>query len=693
MITLRLWILSAIGYWILALPALATMKQPDLAVPPEDARSWSILSVEGQHGARQVWYADDGTQWTRISILARGYIYDLDLAMTLNNKGIPTKIVVGGVAPGGSMSETFDIVNGIAKWRSSSDKGSSAWNDSLIYVPSIFMGLFSETFLVEALLRDENQQLSVLPSGKITLEALTAEDVAANGQIKTLRAFLLKGLSFSSSILWVDENDQFFALVGHPWLDLVPVGWEGIRPQLIDAQDAALAARAPAMVAEFVRDPQTPVLFENVSLYNAEASIFQNNMSVLVEGQRIKAVGSSRQIKAPKGAKIINGKGKTLVPGLWDMHAHLGDDDRGPTLLAQGVTSVRDLGSVPQTLLARKARIDAGKQMGPTIYPVLMIDGKGPLSSGSAIKIASLEEAIEAVQRAKHDGYVGIKLYGTTSPDWVAPMAKEAHRLGLSVQGHIPAGMRSSEAVAAGYDGINHINFVIMEAVPDEVNAVSNGLMRFLGPGQYAKDINLTDEPMASFIELLVKKQTVIDPTLSVYEMIFVPDPGEIHAAFAPYAGTLPSRVNRAIYAGGIKAPEGNSTTREDMRKSFDALVRLVGVLHKRGVPIVAGTDGFIGGDVELVRELELYIKADMTIAEALATATIVPARVLGVEENVGSIDVGKKADLLLVDGDVSENISLLRQVELVMQNGKIIDVEKLREAVGFTGQPIFMNQ
>jgi hypothetical protein len=245
--------------------------------------------------------------------------------------------------------------------------------------------------------------------------------------------------------------------------------------------------------------------------------------------------------------------------------------------------------------------------------------------------------------------------------------------------------MRPSEAVASGYDGINHINFVVMDAMPEDVVKTSNGLNRFFGPGKHAQHIDLAAAPMAGFIDTLAAKKIVIDPTLSVYEQSFVPDAGEVAPGYQPWLGVAPPQVERGFKAGGLVAPEGFDATRADMRASFDKLVATVSLMHEKGVPIVAGTDGY---PMDLVRELELYVRAGMTNGEALETATDGAARALGLGDMVGSIAVGQEADLLLVTGDVSASIGALRQVDLVMRDGMLLDGEAMRKAAGFSRAP-----
>jgi imidazolonepropionase-like amidohydrolase len=315
----------------------------------------------------------------------------------------------------------------------------------------------------------------------------------------------------------------------------------------------------------------------------------------------------------------------------------------------------------------------------------VLVDGKGPNSAQVATVATSLDEALAIVRKAKADGFVAIKLYGTFNPAWVKATAAEAHRLGLHVHGHLPAGMRTNEAIDDGYDEITHIYFVMMQAMPDSVVSKSNGMARFEGPGRYAKDVDLNAEPMKSLIAKMAQRKIVVDPTLVVAESLFVPENGDLSPAYAPFVGTLPPAVERGFRQGGFTVPA--DLTRADYRASFAKLQALVSAMHKAGVPIVAGTDG---SGMELVRELELYVGAGFSTSEALASATIVPAHNVGADQRTGSIQVGKAADLVLVDGNPEANIGDLRHTKVVMMDGKLMDADALRAAGGFAGRPKF---
>ncbi len=381
---------------------------------------------------------------------------------------------------------------------------------------------------------------------------------------------------------------------------------------------------------------------------------------------------------------MIEGRGKTLLPGLWDSHMHLGDDFQALSEVALGVTSIRNPGVVSIDLARSQAgRRRADTLVAPEAFNSVIVDGKGPLAANGGITVSSLDETLAAVRRIKAAGMIGFKIYGSLNPAWVAPAIKLAHQLGLHFHGHIPAGMRTLDAINDGYDEITHIYFATMQAMPQEVVDKSNTTMRMTGPGRYFKDVDFNSEPTKTVISTMAARHIVLDPTLVVVEGVLTSEAGKLGPSYAPYAGILPPAVERGFKAGALPLPEG--TTRDDVRASFRHMVDYVGAMYKAGVPIVAGTDG---AGIELVHELELYVEAGLTPAQALSTATIAPARNVHADNRTGSIDVGKEADLLLVDGDPEKNVGDLRHVDEVVLDGALLDGNALRKEAGFSGRP-----
>jgi hypothetical protein len=351
--------------------------------------------------------------------------------------------------------------------------------------------------------------------------------------------------------------------------------------------------------------------------------------------------------------------------------------------LALGVTNCRNPGGPIELEVSQRERRDSGTLLAPECWDSVIVDQKGPLVAQGSLAVSSLDETLAAIRKIAANHLTAVKFYTSMNPAWIPPGAKLAHELGLHVHGHIPAGMRTLDAINAGYDEITHIYFATMQAMPEEVVDKANTTMRLLGPGKYFKDVNLDTEPMKTVIETMAKKQIVLDPTLVVVENVLMADAGKPGAAYAPYVGTVPATVERGFKSGHIPYLPG--MTRADAQASLDHMGEYVAKLYRAGVPIVAGTDGY---GPELVRELELYVKGGLTPAEALATATIIPARNVKADKRTGSIEVGKEADLLLVDGDPEQRIGDLRHVDQVMSDGYLMDGNALRAEAGYSGMP-----
>jgi imidazolonepropionase-like amidohydrolase len=650
-----------------------------LLVPPKDATHFVVVSTAGKHGDEYMWKMADGRTAFRQSILLRGLVFETDETMRVGSDGMPSEIVIRGVTPSGDAAENFSITSGNATWVSPVDKGSAAYGAPTYYLAQggPFLSAAPE---IDKLLAAGRAGLTLLPSGKATFDKVTSLDVAGPQGMKHVDLILLRGTSQTPQPFWV-ENGKFFATL--QGLSLLPAGYEGNLDKMQAAQDAAIAALAPATAKKFLTaDAKRPVLFRKVKIYDADNERFVEGQNVLVADGRIKMVGTMLP-KLPAGTRVIDGAGKTLVPGLWDSHMHVGDDFQTVSELALGVTSCRNPGGPIELEVSQRERRDKGTLLAPECFDSVIVDQKGPLVAQGSLAVGSLDETLAAVRKIKANNLTAVKFYTSMNPAWIPPAAKLAHELGLHVHGHIPAGMRTLDAINAGYDEITHIYFATMQAMPDEVVAKSNTIMRLLGPGKYFKDVDLDAEPMKTVIKTMAEKKIVLDPTLVVVEGVLLANAGTVTPAYAAYVGTLPAATERGFKSGSIPYLPG--MTRADAQASVHHMQEYVAKLRRAGVPIVAGTDGF---GMELVRELELYVGGGMTPAEALATATIAPARNVKADNRTGSIKVGKEADLLLVDGDPEKNIGDLRHVDQVMSDGYLMDGDALREAAGFSGKP-----
>lgn len=670
----------ALAALLLSSTALAQTPVDQLARPPANATHFIISSTGGKHGDSYVWRDANGALRGRESMNLRGQVFETDMTSVAGADGMPREMIIRGVTPSGDAGETFTVANGAAAWKSPIDAGQAPYAAPAFYAAqggpmATLIGL------VDALLAAPDKKLALLPGGQVSAERLTSIEVGDGAARRTITAWTLSGIGTTPIPVWADAQNRFFGVsFGLSWL---PAGYEGARGAMEKAQGDAMAARMPALARALVTTPSTIVAFHDVKLFDADNRRFLEHQTVLVEGSKIKAVGPQARIRIPAGAQVIEGAGHTLVPGMWDCHMHVGDDYTGIQELSLGVTSIRDPGNDDVRTIDRRARIQRGELLFPNVYPSSLIDGKGPYTAQVANVATTQDEALALVRRAKDNGFNGVKFYGTFNPAWLKPSIDEAHRLGLHVHGHIPAGIRPLDAVNAGYDEITHINWIIMQAMPDSVIQESNGILRFEGPGRYAKDVNLDAEPMKSFIATLARKKIVSDPTMVAFEGLYVPENGELSPAYAPFVGTMPPTTERGFRAGGFAVPAG--LTRADYRKSWSVMVDLLRRMNAAGVPIVAGTDG---SGIEIVHELEIYVQAGLSPADALAAATLTPARLVGKERETGSIRAGKTADLVLVEGDPERRIGDLRQTRTVMLAGKLMNADALRTAAGYSGRP-----
>ena len=652
----------------------------DLARPPAGARHFLIISTGGKHGDSWSWTLRDGTRMSRESLNLRGQVWEIDMAITPGADGLPARMVVRGVTPTGDAGETLTIANGTATWTSQIDRGGAPYASPHFYVPVGGTADANAMFL-ERLLAAPARTLDLLPGGKAHAEQLTTLDTGTGASRQTITAWSITGLSNSPVVMWSDANGRFFGTnAGLAWL---PEGYEDALKPTEKAQNDALAVTTAALGARLARTAAAPIAFTNVRIFDADGGRFVEGQTVVVDKGLIAAVGPAARVRVPGNAERVDGAGKTLVPGLWDCHMHVTDDFTGLQELSMGVTSVRDPGNSDTATLDRAARRAKGQLLSPHVYASSLIDGKGPYTAQVANVATSPDEAIALIDKAKAGGFTGIKFYGTFNPAWLKASIAEAHRLGLHVHGHIPAGIRPMDAVDAGYDEITHINWIVMQAVPDSVIAVSNGIARFEGPGRYAKDLVVDGPPLKTLTTAMAARHIVSDPTMTAFESLYVPENGDLSPSYAPFVGTLPPATERGFRQGGFAVPR--DLTRADYRASWARMVQLLGAMHRAGVPIVAGTDG---SGIELVHELEIYVEAGFTTADALVAATIAPARLVGIDTRTGSIAVGKAADLVLVDGDPSKRIGDLRHTRVVLMDGKVMDADALRTAAGFSGRP-----
>jgi hypothetical protein len=488
--------------------------------------------------------------------------------------------------------------------------------------------------------------------------------------------FDVAGLGLETQRVFLDERGDLFA-TGGSWLLTIREGWEAAAPALLASQEAADAEDSVRRARDLARKPGRALVFRGVDLFDADAAAIRPGTTVVVSGDRIAAVGPDGTVSIPEGAEIVEGKGRTLLPGLFDMHVHIASDVDGILDLASGVTSVRDLGNDLREVTSRRDRFESNAALGPRVLTSVLVDGPGPFAGPTKFLVSTEAEGIAAVDACLAAGCTGLKIYSSIKPELVPALVRAARAKGIRASGHVPAFMTAEQAVRAGFDEIHHANFLFLNFLYDKVQDTRTPA-RFTAVVQNAWSLDQGSPAVRAFIRLLQVRGVVVDPTLGVFEDLFLSRPGVVPGAWAGIADRLPPQIRRSLLAGGLPVGDGGE---ERVRASFDALLKMVRHLHESGVRIVAGTDGFAG--FSLPRELELYASAGIPAAEVLQIATIGAASVARLADDVGTVAAGKRADLVLVDGNPAARISDVRKVSLVVKNGAVFDPAALLKSIG----------
>lgn len=592
--------------------------------------------------------------------------------LTLGEGGIPVRWTVDGTtAFGGHVKERFTWRDGAGQWESQADHGTVKTGVPRLYVANDASpwryGLY-----VRALLAAPGHSLDVLPSGRMSLERLLETEVRG----ETVTAYALSGVQLTPEIVLLDKAGRLFAHLGGSSV-LVRQGFEDLATELQAMRRSVESAQLQSLQRSLARRYDVPVRIRNVRVFDPKTGRLGEPTSVVVFRNRIASVRPERPGDSRVPEVVVEGDGGTLLPGLHDMHAHLSGWS-GVLYLAAGVTTVRDLGNDNRELLELVARIDAGVFPGPRVVRAGFLEGRSPYSARYGFIVETLPQALEYVHWYADHGYRHIKIYNSMTPDWVAPIASEAHRLGLRVSGHVPAFMSPDRAIQDGYDEINHLNQLVLGWLlgPEEDTRTP---LRLTALGERAHALDLSGERVGATIELLRRNDVAVDTTAVILERLMLSRAGQVNEGDAPYLDHVPIGYQR--YRKRSFVALDSPAEDEAYRRSFAKVLQVVKLLHEKGIRLLPGTDDGTGFTVH--RELELYVKAGIPAPEALRMATLGCAQYLGLDQSLGSIEPGKLADFMLVDGDPTRDISAVRRARLVMKDGAMYFPAELYEAVG----------
>jgi imidazolonepropionase-like amidohydrolase len=514
-------------------------------------------------------------------------------------------------------------------------------------------------------------KLQVLPGGTVTIEKRGQDTVKMGDGEMTLDRYSVDGLIWGREALWMDDKQNLIAAVTVDGeFDHFEAIREGYEPNLTffvsRAAEDGMAALAE-LGGKLSPASKKALVVSGATLIDGTGRAPINDAVVVIENGRITAAGPRAEVKVPNGARVIDAKGKTVLPGLWDMHAHFEQVEWGPVYLAAGVTTVRDVGNEFEFIKAVRDAIQQGKGLGPRMLLAGIVDGDSPTAFG-VIHANTPEEARAVVDKYKNAGFQQIKIYSSVKPDIVKAISEEAHTQGMTVTGHIPNGMNAFEGVEAGMDQINHIQYIAPLMRPNGAKP---------GKSAVASQIDFQSPEAQKAIKFLKDHGTVVDPTMAIFEWSLHPSDVPF-STIEPGAAKLPVQLSGAINNSGVGADFAPRA-----RAMEDQFMATIGALHRAGIPIVAGTDQVVPGH-SLHREIELYVKAGFTPMEAIQAATIVPARVMKLDKETGTVEAGKAADLIILDANPLENISNIRTVRSVITAGKLYNTTDLWQSVGF---------
>lgn len=515
--------------------------------------------------------------------------------------------------------------------------------------------------------------IKTLPRGEVSITFKKKDTAVIEGKKIPLDRYVVEGINWGGRTIWLDESKKLIAVVkaNTQIRELIRKGYEEAKPLFIAGNVEEQMAALSKYTDDLKGEQSNVKAIIGADIVDGLSDTTLKGMTMIIENGHIKAIGKKSEIKIPENAEIINAIGKTLIPGLWDMHAHSNQVQWAPAYLAGGVTTIRDNGNELEFATSFRDAIAKKGALGPDILLAGMTDGAGAKGNG-IIRARNVEEAKEVVDMYYKNGYKQIKIYSSVEPDVVKVLADEAHKRGITTTGHIPNSIGNAiPAIESGMDMLSHRSRILSVLFPDKKLTELKG--------NYILNNEITSGQIQKAIDFLLKHKTVLDPTIALDVVRNLPsgtptesvEPGADRIAYELFES---KRFRSGLPTKRAKAGKENYT------KSMEIL----GQFYKAGVPIVAGTDNIVPV-FSLYLEIQTYHDlGKLSPLEALKTATSVPAKAMGMYEQTGSLEVGKEADIAILNKNPLEDIKNLRTVEAVITNGNYYQSAPLWEAADF---------
>ena len=583
--------------------------------------------------------------------------------ITIDENGIPTAWQADGATTfGNEISERFSLSDGQATWTDSTGSGSASVSEPSLYFAQNGTP-YALAVIARALLADNDQTMPALPGGELRLTEMDILNVAnADGETSEITAYALSGTSYNPSYFLM-RGQEFFGTVS-PGFAILPPGYEEEDTRLRGLAAEYGARRFEDIQARTVRDYGAPIRVQNVRIFSPQTESVSDPVSVRVNGRLI---GSIDAIDTTNPDEVlIDGAGGVLVPGLFEMHAHLGQQS-ALLNLAAGVTTVRDTGNNNDVLTDLIEQFDSGRLAGPEVFRSGFIEGKSPFNSNNGILVETEEEAVAAVDAYADQGvFHQIKIYNSMNPDWVPAMVERARERGMRVTGHVPAFTNANAMIEAGYDEMTHINQVMLGWVLEQ-GEDTRTLLRLTALRRLPA-LDLMADNVTETLDAMVERGVAIDPTFAIHEALLLSRNGTLSPGAVDIVDHLPVSAQRQARTAWAAI----ETEADDIayRGAFEKLTTMLSMMRERGIFMVPGTD--LGGSFTYHRELELYQTIGMSPAEILAWASQGMANYLEAGNRLGSIEPGKEADFFLVAEDPTIDLKAIKAISMVVADGKV---------------------
>lgn len=584
--------------------------------------------------------------------------------LILSNKGLPIEWTIKGKTVfGNAVDESFIVQGGVAKWRASAGESEAGFDDNALYVAQS-ASPYALFVYASALLNTETKSIVALPGGQLTLKQVDQVDLTNEENNTSLKIFAINGIELDPRYIALDSNNQMFAFLS-PRFAIIREGF-AVHDLALRELAASLNAKRFETIAKKVTHTYDKIVrINNVRIFDPVAKELTKMQSVVINKNQIVAIQDVTSTPLPE-EDLIDGKGGTLIPGLFEMHGHM-SDNRALLNVMAGVTSVRDMGNEINVLDALIEKINNKTLIGPRITRSAFIEGKSDFSAATGEIAETEQEAVDLVKMyAARGDYFQIKIYSSINGDWVPAMAAEAKKHGMRVTGHIPAFSNVDEMIAAGYDEITHINQVMLSWVLER-DEDTRTLFRITGMKRFA-DLDLNSEKVQNTLNTMVEKNIAVDPTIVIHEFGLIARNGETRVGMKDYIENMPIGVQRSAKEALLDV--ANEEEDKAYQDAFQKIIDTLSLMHNKGIFIVPGTD--LGGAFELHRELELFHKIGMSNAEVLRRASYDMANYMGQGDKLGSIEVGKLADFFLVPGNPLVDLREIKTISMVVKDGNI---------------------